>query len=416
MTREPKWLQERRETAAKDFAVLPIPFKEEFWRRTDLRRVHIERFQPLPAASNGAAEQAASKALPIQLSLSGEFLYGENTSPVTLEKGWAEKGVLFKPLPKAAVENEALVSQYLGRGFQGRNEKFLSQNDAFWQTGVFCYIPPRTTVELPLLMSGLYAGGGQAAFPRILIVLGKGAKATVIDHAASRAEGGENFLNGVSEVYLEEDANLTWIDLQDLSTETSEVALKRAELGANAGLKWVMDIQGGKISKTNIETVLNGPGAHADVVGLICGRGRQHLEICSTTHHVAPNTTADILFKGTANDRSKTIFQGMIRIEKSAQQTESFMANHNMILSEKAHAESIPRLEILADEVKASHGATVGQVDKDRLFYLQTRGLDKAFAEQLLVEGFYEDIFGRIPLEPVREWMRRNLEVKKNGI
>ncbi|OGQ47127.1 MAG: Fe-S cluster assembly protein SufD [Deltaproteobacteria bacterium RIFCSPLOWO2_02_FULL_46_8] len=410
---EPRWLQNRRSEAAKDFAMLPIPSKDEFWRRTDLKKVKMDRFTPLPASANGALEHAASKLLPVSISLSGEFLYGEKTSPVTLEKTWEEKGVILKPLNKALLENEDLVSKYLGRGLSGRNEKFLSQNDAFWQTGAFCYIPPNTTVELPLLMNGFYSSGGRAAFPKILIVLGQGAQATVIDLASSKTEEGENFLNGVTEVYLEENANLTWIDLQDLSVETSEVSLKRAELAGNAHLKWVTDVQGGKISKTNIETVLNGPGARAEVVGLFCGRGKQHLEICATTHHTAPYTTADILFKGTADDQSKIIFQGIIRIEKSAQQTESFMANHNMILNEQAHAESIPRLEILADEVKASHGATVGQVDKEKLFYLQSRGLTKEFAEQLLVDGFYEDIFGRIPLEPVRELMRKNMETRK---
>lgn len=410
---EPKWLTERRKEAAQNFARLPLPAHEEFWRKTDLARLPMENLAPLPPAQNGAQEGAASRLLPAKVLLSGEMLYGEKISPATLDKDLIGKGVLLLPLQQAVEKHGSLLEHYLGRGFKNRNEKFLAQNEAFWQTGAFLYIPQNTTVELPLLLTAHFDSAGKSAFPRLLVVLDKGAKATLLHYATSAPEPESRFLNGVMEIYLEENAELTWVDLQSLSYESFEIAQKRVELSRNAKLKWVMDIQGGRFSKTDIETVLAGVGSSAEVMGLVCGNKKQQLELCSLTRHIAPHTTADILVKGTAQEKAKTIFQGMIRIEKTAQQTESYMANNNLVLSETAHADSIPRLEIEADDVKASHGATIGQVDAEQLFYLRTRGMQPEAAEQLLVQGFYEDIFGRIPVEAIRELMRKNMETKQ---
>ena len=409
---EPVWLQERRRKAAEDFARLPLPTTEELWRRTNLARIKFESFSPLLAIKNGGTSGNASQYLPAKVLLSGELLYGDKISPPTLDEACHKQGVRLTSLSQALEENAELTKKYLGKGFEGRHEKFIAQNEATWQTGAFCYIPKNTTVELPLLLTSHFDSEGKQAATRLLVVLDKGAQATLIHYASSHAKEKDNFINPVFEIYLEEEASLTFIDMQSLSYKTVELAQKRIGVGRGAKLKWVMDIQGARLSKNNIETVLNGEGASAEVIGLMCGNEKQHLEICSLTQHVAPHTTADILLKGCAYDQAKIIFQGMIRIEKTAQQTESYMANHNLVLSEKAHAESIPRLEIEADDVKASHGATVGQVDEEQLFYLETRGIQGRDAEQLLVEGFCEDVFGRIPLEGIRELMRGNVEKK----
>lgn len=413
---EPKWLQEKRQQAAEIFAELPLPVLEEYWRRTRLDRLHLERFAPLPASQNGALQGSASRLLPVTIPLSGEILYGEKTSPASLDAESVKQGVVLTTLAKAAQKFPQILNEYLGRGFKDRREKFLLQNEAYWQTGVFCFIPKNAVIPSPILLTSYFGGNGKGIFPRLLVVAEKGSKATVIHYAASEAlPGASNYTNSVAEIYLGEGADLNFIDLQSLSNETIEIALKRAELSADSKLRWIIDLQGGKVSKTNIETVLNGTNANAGVYGLVCGRNRQHLELYSKTQHIARHTTADILIKGTAQERAKIIFQGMIRIEKSAQQTESYMANHNLVLSEKAHADSIPRLEIEADDVKASHGASIGQVDREQLFYLRSKGLGAEAAERLLVEGFYEEIFGKISLEPIRELMRRNLEKKKEA-
>lgn len=404
------WLETRRIEAGRLNSQLPIPTGGEDWRRTNFGRVDLNQFAPLPSSQNGAGLGEASQLLPQKLSLAGEILYGEKTSPPTLDKNLAQKGVILAPLTQACEQNAALVERYLGRGFQNRQEKFLAQNEAGWQTGVFLYIPPDTRVELPILLASRFTQEGAGLFPRLLIVLARGAKATGLHLTASQAQTNPNYINAVEEIYLEEGADLNWVEIQDLADQTYQIGLKRSEVGSNANLQWILYQRGGKISKTNIETVLNGEGAQAKVSGLIQGKNRQHLELASLTHHRQPHTTADILIKATAEDKAKTIFQGMIKIDKPAQQTESYMANHNLVLSDKAHCDSIPRLEIEADDVKASHGATIGQVDAEQLFYLRSKGLPPKMAETLLVEGFYEEIFGRIPLAPVHQLLQAYFE------
>lgn len=409
---EPKWLKEKREEAKKRFATLPLPTKEEYWRRAKLDRIHFDRFTPLSYSKNGGVLGEASALLPTKLLTAGELLYGENTSPTSLSIELQKKGVVLTTLYQASQEKEAIVSKYLGRGFQGYEDKFLTQNEAFWQTGAFCYIPRGLTMEAPILITHSFSGAGKSSFPRLLVVVEAGAEATLLHYSTSQTEQDPNYLNGVMEFYVGEGAILNVIDLQALSYQTYEIAQKRIELGRDAKLKWALDIQGGRISKTNIETILNGEGSVAQVLGLMCGNQKQHLELYSKTQHVTPHTTADILVKATADDQATTIFQGMIRIEPTAQKTESYMCNNNLILSDTAHADSIPRLEIEADDVKASHGATIGEVDAEQMFYLRSKGLTEEEAQHLLINGFYEDIFGRIPSEPIREVLRKNLEVK----
>ncbi|MDO8494771.1 MAG: Fe-S cluster assembly protein SufD [Deltaproteobacteria bacterium] len=386
------WLETRKKEAAKIFAELPLPEKEEFWRRTNLRRFQLERFSPLSAAEAATGTDSVKTFLPAVI----------DNHPV-------EEGVIFKDLLAAVRENSDLAQEYLGRGLKGRNEKFLLQNEANWQTGKFLYIPRETEVSKPILIQQYFTGSQKSIFPRNVIVLDRFAKATLIVHSTSDCENEANYSNSILEVYLEEGANLQLIDLQNFSQKTLEIAHKRVEVGENANLRWVLEVNGAKTSKTNLETVLNGQGAEAFVSALILGNDKQHLELYSKTQHVAPNTHADILVKTTVDGQAKAVFQGMIRIEKTAQQTQSYMANHSILLSDTAHAESIPRLEIEADDVKASHGASVGQVDKEQLFYLRSKGLSAATAERLLIEGFYEEIFGKVTVPEVQEWLRRHV-------
>src|SRR3989338_4733681 len=213
------------------------------------------------------------------------------------------------------------------------------------------------------------------------------------------------------EIYLEPDSKLIFADLQSLNAKNPESLNRRIQIEKGATLTWIMEVHGGSV-KNKIETFLNGEGAHAEILGLMCGRNKDKIEIASHTQHNVPNTTANILIKGTADDESQILFRGMIKIAKKAQQTNSYMANNNLLLSKKARADSIPKLEIEADDVKASHGATIGQVDKDQVFYLKTRGFSEKDAEQILIRGFYEDIFNRVPVEEIRERMRHNLGQK----
>ncbi|MDP2600243.1 MAG: hypothetical protein Q8P84_05855, partial [Deltaproteobacteria bacterium] len=185
---EPVWLKKRREEAAKEFARLPIPSQEEFWRRTNLSRIKFDSFTPIATVLNGAVAGDAARRLPITITVSGELLYGEKISPATLEADCKTKGVILSSLSDALQDHPDLVQKYLGKGFEGRHEKFLAQNEAFWQTGAFLYVPQNTKVELPILFASHFSGENKSAAPRLLIILDKGAQATVVHYASSETK------------------------------------------------------------------------------------------------------------------------------------------------------------------------------------------------------------------------------------
>ena len=399
-------LEQKRKIAAQQETALPYPTTAEYWRRTHFARANLAQFKHLEKEIQ--VDQKASDFLPNNMTFSGEILFGEQCSAPILSEDLKKQGVILLHLKDAIEQYGDLVLKYLGRGLKDKqHEKFWLQNEAYWQTGVFCYIPANVVVENSILLVQSFTQPQQSLFARTVIVVGKNAQLNLVSLNHSSKETEKNYTNNVIETYLDDGAHLEWVDVQNFSLATYETTLKHTELSANSNLKWFMDLRGGAMAKTDVETLLQGENAHAEIIGLVAAKQKQHLELCTWTHHKSPHTTADILVKGTVNDKAKTVFQGMIKIDKPAQFTESYMANHNLLLSEQAHTDSIPRLEIEADEVKASHGATIGQVDKEQMFYLNSRGFSKQAAEQLLVQGFCEDVFAKVSNETTRDWLRQ---------
>ncbi len=378
---EPQWLQERRQQAQDLFAKLPTPTTGEGWIRTNFSREKLDALAPATAQH-----------------------------PLDLPKN---QGAIVLSLSEALKQYPEKVKQFLGKTTQKRDNKFIAQNEALWSDGIFLYIPQDTVVSDPISLTQEYNQEEATFFPRVLVVAERGSKATVVYHTTSHNQKKTNCVNAVSEVFVEDSAELTWVEMQTFGPQTIDVAWKHFSVADNATLKPVLLLQGGKKAKWDLDICLNGRGARAETIGLIQAAQTQHLELNSLTHHMVPETTANILVKTSVADEAKTIFQGMIRIEKAAQKTNSYMANHNLLLSDHCHADTIPRLEIEADDVKASHGATISHVDAEQMFYLKSRGLEDADACQMLVDGFYEDIFGRIPIAEVREFLRKNTQRKQ---
>lgn len=415
---EPGWLQKRRERSHEAFATLPLPTQEETWRRIDLDRVPFDKFPPdrtretVPPRQSARVSAIRVPAAQVPgVPLSGNFQLNCGCEKAHLEEGLLRQGVRFLSLRQAIAEEER-VENYFGRWLGDPREKFLSQNEANWNQGVFLYIPPDVTLPSPLLIHSHFSSQNSSFFPRTLVILDQRAQATLIIQSTSETDGGANYINDLEEFYLESGAKLNLIHIQSLGPTSFELSRKHVELGPQSSLKWFFDMRGGSVSKSDVDTVLLGEGATAEVFGLVRGTNNQYLEVCSQTHHIARHTTGNILVKTTVQGEAKTTFQGMIRIEKTAEQTDTYMANHNLVLGAKARADSIPRLEIEADDVRASHGVTIGQVDPEQLFYLRSRGLEEEGAQQLLIDGFYQDVFERIPNDQIREWMRSHLHFK----
>ena len=412
---EPVWLQERRQRALEQYTALPIPAKGEGWIRTNFAKDKIETLAPLTQISNGVKAEEIAAWLPTPLLSVGSLLYGEKNSHPFLEESVRQQGVILLPLAKALEQFPDKIAPFLGTVSCDRDNKLIAQNDAYWNTGVFLYIPKDCALSGPIVLVQNCSSEGTSLLPRVVVVAEAGSKTTVVHYAISQNKEKINFVNGIFEIYVQQNAQLNWIDLQNLGENTFDFAWKRVEVAQGATFNGFLELQGGRKGKWDLEVCLKGPGAKSEIVGLVQLNKKQHLELNSLTHHTTPETTANILVKTSVTDEARSVFQGMIRIEKAAQKTNSYMANHNLLLSDHCHADTIPRLEIEADDVKASHGATISHVDSEQMFYLQSRGLETTDACQLLVDGFYEDIFGRIPVPEVRELMRKNTQRKQEA-
>jgi Fe-S cluster assembly protein SufD len=373
------------------YRALPMPTtKDEPWRFTDLRGFDPESFTAL--GEGVAAERM------LDIDVSGLATVTE--SGIEIER--APEGVTFEPLGDHPRLHELV----------GWDEKFAAHNAALWEHGLLVVVPRGVELEQPLYVRIANAVDGGSLFWRLLVVAEAGSRFSLIEEYASARPDVRGYSNAVVELFVEDGAKLEYVSLQNLSQETWHFASHHARVERDAELDWVAGGFGSKKGKIRIQNDLAGPGATSRVTGAYFADADQHLDYDTFQEHIAPNTTSDFAFKGALRDSARTVWRGMIRVEKDAQKTNAYQENRNLLLSKDAHADSIPGLEILANDVRCTHGATLGQVDKEQLFYLMSRGLPRAEAERLIVRGFFQDVLDRIELEPVREALGNALEAR----
>jgi Fe-S cluster assembly protein SufD len=381
-----------REELLERYRALPMPdTTQEAWRFTDLRG-----FDPDVFATNGQAA-AASPGTMLDLETAGLAVVTEHG--IDVER--APEGVRFEPLPEDHERLGELV---------GWNEKFAAHNAAMWKHGLLVEVPRGVELEQPLYVR--IGSSGSSLFWRLLVVAEEGSRFSLVEEYVSSSPEVSAYTNAAVELHVEQAAKLEYVSLQNLSRETWHFASHHARVGRDAELDWVAGGFGSKKGKVRIQNDLAGQGATSRVTGAYFADGEQHLDYDTFQEHIAPHTTSDFAFKGALRDRSTAVWRGMIRVEKDAQKTNAYQENRNLLLSPQAHADSIPGLEILANDVRCTHGATVGQVDREQLFYLMARGLTRPEAERLIVRGFFSDVLDRIELEPVREALGEALEAR----
>ena len=314
----------------------------------------------------------------------------------------------------AVVGSLASAAENLGDVIEGTlgsvvssEDPFVARNDAAWDEGLLVYVPRGERLAAPARIE-VGAGSGETSW-RTLIVLEEGAEAEVWERYSS-ANGGGGLLNGVVEIVVGPGASLRYICEQELSEDSWIFATQRAELARDASLEWIALGFGSARGKVRMETKLAGPGSSARVTGAYAGRGRQHLDFDTTQEHAAEHTFSDLAFRGVLADRATSVWRGMIRVDPGAQQTDAFQENRNLLLSNRAHADAIPGLEIEADDVRCTHAAAVAQVDPEQLFYLQSRGLPDAEAKRLVIEGFLQELVERAPEGEARDSLAAALE------
>jgi Fe-S cluster assembly protein SufD len=322
-----------------------------------------------------------------------------------------EDGIEIERAPDG-ITFEALADHELLGTLVGADEKFAAHNAALWEHGLLVQVPKGVVLEQPLYVRITNTREGGALFWRLLVVAEPESRFSVVEEYTSASPGLAGYSNAVSELFVGQGGKVEYVSLQNLSAETWHFASHRARVERDAELDWVAGGFGSKKGKVRIENDLAGQGATSRVTGAYFADGDQHLDFDTLQEHQAPNTTSDFAFKGALRDEATAVWRGMIRVEPEAQKTNAYQENRNLLLSPKAHADSIPGLEIRANDVRCTHGATLSQVDRDQLFYAMARGLTHSDAERLILRGFFQDVLDRIELEPVREALGEALEAR----
>ena len=411
---EPDWVRTWRLDAWAVYEATPMPGRtDEEWRRTDIRRLPIDQVLPFAGLDRRVAslsqlphelveslgEASLRSGLVVQIDAS--------TAYTELDPALAEQGVILTDLASAIQHYPELIQRYfMTEAVTSKDNKFAALHGAFWTGGVFAYVPAGTQVTLPLRSHVWAETPGAAIFAHTLLIAEEGSSVVLIDTWGSPPAEQPVIASNVVELIAGEAAQVRYIQLQDWGRHVWNFTTQRGLVRQDAVLNTLNVGLGSRLSKAFIASHLVGPGGTAEMLGLYFADDAQHLDHQTRQWHVAPYATSDLLFKGALKDRARTVFSGLIKVFPQAQRTDAYQANRNLILSPTARADTIPNLEIGANDVRCTHGATVGQVEEEYLFYLMSRGVSRTEAVKLIVDGFFDEVIERVPVEEVQATVR----------
>jgi Fe-S cluster assembly protein SufD len=388
----PAWWTAAKQEAWDEFKARAMPSrKDENWRFSSLNTIKLDGFV--------APEDPASLVphLPdfphaSEIVFSNRQLVGRTC----LSSQLADQGVIFAPIDEGLRDHGDLIRQHFQHSpVNLGGEKFVALNVAFAASGTFLYVPKGVKVELPFVVQHTVTGHKQAVFPHTIVVLEEGAEATLVEFFVS-GDQTSHFASGVNDLHAGPNSKLTYVGAQNWSDDTLSFQSNSITAQRDANIMCLNVHLGGRQSRHESHSRLQGPGAHSQMLALTVAKGSQEFDQRTLQTHQAPHTTSDLLYKNALIDRAKTIFSGLIVVEPDAQQTDAYQTNRNLLLSDEAEANSLPGLEIQANDVKCSHGSTSGRIPPEQQFYLQSRGIDPAKAHELIVFGFFEEVLNRL--------------------
>src|SRR5579859_7426818 len=420
---EPDWMLQKRLQAWDVYEQTQTPLG----RRGDLgtvRTISNFKFQDInpfvASAQDGKLPAAIEQSMQETLISERSGLIVQYNSTVVytqLSEELKQQGVILTDLDTAVREYPELVQQYFMTNCVPVNSsKYTALHAAFWSGGFFLYVPQGVEIEAPMLAQVFLDTPEAASFSHTLIIAEPQTNVRFVEEYNSQIPAGQlALLSDVVEVFAKNEARVEFSNLQDLDQNVWNITNKNALFAKDGSVTFVMADLGSKVTLSDIGAGLHGNGSAAELVGVFFTDNDQRYSINTLSNHAALSTNAETLVKGVLTDQSRVEFSGMIRVQPKAQQTASFLSAHALLLSKKARAELIPGLEIAANEVSASHGATSGQIDEEQLFYLMVRGIPKPEAERIIVQGFFEPVLQRIPLENLRIRLRRSIVRRMSG-
>ncbi|MDQ3771522.1 MAG: Fe-S cluster assembly protein SufD [Actinomycetota bacterium] len=384
---EPGWLAERRLQAFDLFEKLELPDpKGEEWRYTDVRRFDFSLFDA-PVPTRSAPE---------------------------LSEELADMGVVVADYQSAASDHADLLKEHFFTDVPVDEHKFTALHGAFLSDGIIVYVPAGIEIDIPYEVFRDVAGGG-STFPHTTIVVGDNAKATFVDRFRSESHERPSLCSSVVEVTAGRGATVNYISLQEWGRNVHHFQTQRFTGYRDSTVRSLAVQLGSAFARAQVESVLSGEGSFSEMLGLYFADSNQHFAQRTLQSHAVPNTTSDLLYKGALKETSRSEYSGLIKVAKGAQGTDAYQANRNISLSEEAVARSIPQLEIEANEVRCTHGATVAPVEEEHIFYLMSRGIDRVTAQKLVVFGFFGDVLDRIRVPELREELAQSIAKKVEG-
>jgi Fe-S cluster assembly protein SufD len=400
--REPAWLTKLRREAWADFEQMGWPDRrDEEWIRTDIRLFKLSRFA-LPSQRPTGIGPTGALSAGVELAGGTSSLDGFSAN-TKMDPALAARGVVFGELDDLLHDHESVLRPFLERRLlDQRQDRFAALHAACWTASHVLYVPRGVRIDAPFHMSAALRDGG-VDLGRTLIVLEEGAEATVLNETFSDWPTSSGLHCGATEIVLRSGSHLRYVHLQDWGQGVWHFAHQQAQVERNASLQWTSAAMGSRLAKVNQRVSLVGEGAECQVNGVLFTEGKQHLSYHTLQHHKAPHCRSDFLYKSALQDQSRTVWRGMIKVDPGAQKTDGYQRNDNLLLSTAARTDSIPGLEIEADDVRCTHGSTTSKVDEELIFYCQCRGYTRREATRLIVTGFFQQIFDRISIESVRE-------------
>jgi len=409
---EADWItQARREAFERYCTLLEEDLDPEEFKRVDLRVFNAAKFRPASEAADAAS---------VSTLLADETEYGGNIQHVdgrmvhsVFSDELAAKGILFGDLQTMLEQHRELLEPYfMKQAVQPDADRFAAWHAAFWTSGTLLYVPRGVEADVPLHSLIAHTRNGVADFGHTLIIVEDEARATLLEETTSASEDTEGLHVGCVELIVGRHANLRYVQLQNWSQKTWHFAHQAGNVASEASLQWTVVGLGSKLSHIHQDVNLAGRAASAEVNGVTFTSDRQKISYYTQQHHQAQGTHSDLLYKEVLRDDSRVIWRGMIKVDEAAQQTDGYQRSDALMLSGDARCDSIPGLEIEADDVRCTHGATTGRVDEEQIFYAQSRGIGEMEAMHMIVEGFFQQVYDRIPIEVVRETLSRAVQGK----
>jgi Fe-S cluster assembly protein SufD len=414
-SRGPDWFRDQQRAAWKQFESLPKPTrKDQAWRFANVDLLDLTPFKFGGTLSDHDRAEILDQSRGLD-EVAGRLIFAgdELVHRDVISDQLRQRGVIFQPLERAMVEHTDLFRKhFMSQPAMLGSAKFAALHQALVSSGTFLYVPRGVEIELPIEIFHWLNGENAAVFPHLLLVTDELAKVTVIEHFRSAHRQSPGFACGVNDLIAGPGAKVTYVCAQNWGENVLALQINFTKVEHEASVKSLNLHLGSRYSRFESLSRLTGEGARSDLLAVSIADGIQEFDTRTLQDHACPHTTSDLLYKNALTDRARNIFGGLIRVEPHAHFTDAYQKVRNLLLSDDAEANSMPGLEILADNVKCSHGATSGQIDADEMFYLQARGIPPAIARQLLVSGFLNEVIERIEERVLADHLRKLIEEK----